>query len=536
MAEFTKGERFPPSDGILMTDLKNYSDEDEEENSDDMKSLIGKVPSQEPPSPSQYTVTLLCVKHYAGQYARQHSVVAVAVALIMVLLVVLVVVFMQNTSSVSIDSTVNQSNPTLSLPSPPEPTMAPFQPTLSPTEIGVAPLPAYPLPSDVDFADLPSTLQKCAQPNDVGGRCFLFSVRGSGLASQLMNAFVNQLYVRDVWHRDIFIIDETNFNSGKHYEAKHASPNHPTNRTTFGIMTAYFTPTTLAVLAVPEVDRPLVNQTLQQSTSPTVSLEDWYELDYQAQSDYATLGFTDESPLWLANFHTFQSTAGQLAWIHPNGDDSSQTDWWRLYKALVDAMCPNLQFNDITWQAIQTRRNLYDFPVNFYGNPQNGEYTVGFHVRRTDKLKHESKLYPASDYVKKLLQSLPLNVPQSSITQCFLATDDYAVVQEMQQALDKWGLRCQLHYTPTSAFIKDMHPGSPKQRFKAKATEIFLTEVSMLMEATFFVGTFNSNVGGLVAVLRACPIRQAYKQAGHDGSDHFARSYGVGMFPNNKYR
>jgi hypothetical protein len=50
---------------------------------------------------------------------------------------------------------------------------------------------------------------------------------------------------------------------------------------------------------------------------------------------------------------------------------------------------------------------------------------------------------------------------------------------------------------------------------------VFMTELSVLMETSYFIGTFNSNVGGLTTVLRACPERH------HDPTHHYANSYGV---------
>ena len=67
----------------------------------------------------------------------------------------------------------------------------------------------------------------------------------------------------------------------------------------------------------------------------------------------------------------------------------------------------------------------------------------------------------------------------------------------------------------------DSIPTDKEGRYQADATLVFLMELSMLVEATYFVGTFNSNVGELAAVLRACP------GSGHSAQAHFAQSYGV---------
>jgi hypothetical protein len=47
----------------------------------------------------------------------------------------------------------------------------------------------------------------------------------------------------------------------------------------------------------------------------------------------------------------------------------------------------------------------------------------------------------------------------------------------------------------------------------------FFTEISYMINATYFVGTFDSNVGGMVGVLRACKGDKPVKT--------FANSFGV---------
>jgi len=49
-----------------------------------------------------------------------------------------------------------------------------------------------------------------------------------------------------------------------------------------------------------------------------------------------------------------------------------------------------------------------------------------------------------------------------------------------------------------------------------------LAELSLMMHATYFVGTFNRNVAALAAGLRGCRA-----SSNKDAYRHFARSYGV---------
>ena len=127
----------------------------------------------------------------------------------------------------------------------------------------------------------------------------------------------------------------------------------------------------------------------------------------------------------------------------------------------------------------------------------------------------ESRLYTAKEYVDKLVSVLQANnVQLSNVDVCFVATDDASVVPEMQSALEATQLSCRLVYTPTANIT------GKGDRYRPNSTLIFLAELSMLVEATYFVGTFNSNVGELAAVLRACP-------GGYPAENHFAQSYGV---------
>ena len=97
---------------------------------------------------------------------------------------------------------------------------------------------------------------------------------------------------------------------------------------------------------------------------------------------------------------------------------------------------------------------------------------------------------------------------------CFLATDDSSVHLEMEQALHTYGMVCRLVYTPAqedSVNLGDIN---------FRETLVFMTELFMLIDATYFVGTLDSNVGALAAVLRASP-------GGYNANKHYAQTYGV---------
>lgn len=86
----------------------------------------------------------------------------------------------------------------------------------------------------------------------------------------------------------------------------------------------------------------------------------------------------------------------------------------------------------------------------------------------------------------------------------------------METALREAHIECEIQSLPADGGAAKV--GSERDSFLSSLT--FLTEVSMMVEATYFVGTFNSNVATMATVLRGCPER------GHD-QEHYYHSYGV---------
>ena len=191
------------------------------------------------------------------------------------------------------------------------------------------------------------------------------------------------------------------------------------------------------------------------------------------------------------------------------------------YFRFVDSMCDELQFNEKVQPKInRMRAALYDgLPRFLHSWPYK---SVAFHVRRTDKLRKESAFFPAEMYVKKLSEVIQEDaIQKADVKLCFLASDDFKVHAEMRQALRSNNFTCHYVYTPPLGDDEEgVSSGQKGLRYKAAAGLIFITELSVLMEASYFIGTFNSNVGALVSVLRACPGR-------YNGTHHYARSYGV---------
>jgi hypothetical protein len=123
-------------------------------------------------------------------------------------------------------------------------------------------------------------------------------------------------------------------------------------------------------------------------------------------------------------------------------------------------------------------------------------------------------------YVHKLKQIAP-NV---TFEHCFVATDDYRVIVEIREALANEITICRNLHTLTQPDENGHHEKITKEIKKNESPDAetlqFIAELQSMITTTYFVGTFNSNVGALTSVLRGCHGR-------NDDYPHFARSYGV---------
>lgn len=125
----------------------------------------------------------------------------------------------------------------------------------------------------------------------------------------------------------------------------------------------------------------------------------------------------------------------------------------------------------------------------------NGKKTLAIHVRRTDKLNHEDKLYPVEQYIsaaKKKGWTFDLVA---------IATDDQAAVREETEQLRK---------NPTAdtqglEYIMFDHKVNPAYyaRYAAESNTQFIEELACLAEADFFVDSTKSNGGWLTQTLRS---------------------------------
>ena len=226
------------------------------------------------------------------------------------------------------------------------------------------------------------------------------------------------------------------------------------------------------------------------------------------------------------------------------------------YKALLEYVCPQLQFNTETKQEITAYRHQHEIPdlrsnpTTTTRNSTRSGISVAFHVRRTDKItSRESRSYAGQEYVDKLVKVLDTNkLKHQVVTQCYIATDDSRVVEELTTALQNASIPCTIYSLATTTKEGRL---TQRNRVSREQTIRLMTDLDILSETTYFIGTFNSNLGGLVGVLRGC--RQYYYHYEEDSTlahratlpnsqqhkeeeehtipvpppPHFANSYGV---------
>lgn len=135
--------------------------------------------------------------------------------------------------------------------------------------------------------------------------------------------------------------------------------------------------------------------------------------------------------------------------------------------------------------------------------------SVGFHVRRGDKIKlNESRIFTGKEYVQKLIE-----ITTERIDNCFIASDDYNAVTEIKAALKSHKVGCKVY-----SFVGREQNGNVQGSMVDSELLKFITELTILSKVTYFIGTFNSNVGTLVSLLRGCYTKESL---------HSYHSYGV---------
>lgn len=298
--------------------------------------------------------------------------------------------------------------------------------------------------------------------------CAVYVMENSGMGSALFGVFKQKIFQR-VTGRPYFILDESRY---PYYRSADGST---------GVLTTFFTPN----FPIMDDSHPFhyIDEILPEGQSMTGMI-----VKKPKKSAYANT-YTEASPIVTLR------RPDNRRYIDPYfvGGNFTEEDLWRM---MGKEMCPNLKYNEVTRQKVKAVKAERGFP-NF---DEPDTRSVTFHVRRTDKVdQSESIAFSGESYVSKLLEAHPGANPDH----CYVATDDATAVAEVKQALRDAQLMCQVWNLPD-----DKKAGGREGKFIRSTYDesiIFLTELSIMVEATYFVGTWDSNVGVMATVLRGCP-------------------------------
>jgi Alpha-(1,6)-fucosyltransferase N- and catalytic domains len=143
------------------------------------------------------------------------------------------------------------------------------------------------------------------------------------------------------------------------------------------------------------------------------------------------------------------------------------------------------RFNAQTTKFVASRRESLGLANRAY-------FTV--HVRRGDK-SSEAKPINVCDYMRKAEDA-----NRGQLQKCFVMTDDYDVVSELR--------RDYVHLEFVSLCLPSAR-GHAQTAFNSQPPEVrrdetlrLLSELAIAADGAFFVGTFSSNIGRFVALLR----------------------------------
>jgi hypothetical protein len=308
---------------------------------------------------------------------------------------------------------------------------------------------------------------------------FLYIMKFSGFGSQIMNLFAAAVYYEEHENRSIMVDEQTYM--------------YRLNKT-IGVLTGFFTPQ-FPVIDTAEQQRALVEPFFPDSFNYRQRRKA-YDKAWKWKPN------ANDKPDAQLKVTGVKTTRSKIkANYNPNSVD--------FYLKLVQKMCPHMQFNAYALAEIAARQQDNGVLVH---------PSVAFHIRRGDKVtSKESKEYNGEVYVKKLLTVAP-NVDFQT---CFVASDSYDVVQELQSTLELHNITCRLvTLTEKTERGHDFYGGKVKGDTEdTEETLQFLSQLEIMTRATYFVGTFGSNVGAVASILRGC--RSDLPQ------QNYSNSYGV---------
>ncbi|MDR3061729.1 MAG: hypothetical protein LBU57_06410 [Dysgonamonadaceae bacterium] len=138
---------------------------------------------------------------------------------------------------------------------------------------------------------------------------------------------------------------------------------------------------------------------------------------------------------------------------------------------------------DMTWRYnVFTRERVQDLITSLH-LPEN---YIGFHIRMGDKIT-ETNLLDVSEYIKKIPSGYP-------VKNAFVLTDNYWVIEELQNRLEDWNLYTLCGKEERGYFHEEFQKKKNPELIR-KSHEILFASMDILSQSDLFVGTFSSNPG-----------------------------------------
>lgn len=329
----------------------------------------------------------------------------------------------------------------------------------------------------------------------------LFNLTNSGFGSQMINMLVNQFYF-ETFQKRKFLVDESYYSYRRSKEE--------------GVLTGFFSPT------MPVLDQAENFNEFGQIWFPggTINNTEYADLigSYSIAGRIITDSPNNKSKLIIRDLFSFGfQVRKDIFRLFPNEDT--------LYLLLMQYACTSLKFNPKTLHDIKNHKEEHGIPIEW--NAVDG-HTVGFHIRRSDKILRESRMYTADKYVEKMIYAVGgLKKAQTQISRCFVTSDTNGAVEEMRATLNQYNMTCSLF--TMSDLSRRGTTKTLQSRISYDDTITFLSEISLLIDSTFFIGTMNSNVGVFVTLMRSCPAYDRGEKLidGNLKANHYFASYGV---------
>eukprot|EP00980_Cylindrotheca_fusiformis_P017968 scaffold5707_cov112-Cylindrotheca_fusiformis.AAC.7 len=340
-----------------------------------------------------------------------------------------------------------------------------------------------------------------------GGKVLLYNFtsasNGPGMASLTLNMMQLAMYFQERWNRTHLVIDEAQLMNYRWNEDH-------------GLFHGYLYPNSCI----------LSKEQTESSVFQNINICREWDMKCQIlEIDADPQGFQFEKARRVAKRYYYKVRGSDKAADGKAADDTSvDVLRSRFFHDLSVYTCSHfgggngsggnsLRLRPVADRLVQNQVSKIERPIDF-----------ALHIRRGDKVagaRKESRVYHANEYLERFWnQSSSLSTPKKETwKRCFVATDDYDAVKEVKEALEQHQYGCHL--------LTLTYPGYESTWQDRDEIRSFLAQIRLLVQAKYFVGSFSSNVGGLVALLRGCSLTNEARGDESNRYHHYFESYGV---------